>query len=154
MNICAIDPGGTCGMALLLGGDDNVSTLHLMQQRNASEFALAEWCLVTCMANECDVLVVEKFIPQPGKNYTWQSLSAMRIASMIETLLIERGMAMNVDWVWQTPSDKSIVTDDRLKQWGAWRKGRPHAMDALRHLIVYLRRHELPWRPADWFIVA
>lgn len=43
----------------------------------------------------------------------------------------------------QQPSDaKSNATDDRLRSWGLWWAGSPHIRDAIRHLIVYLRRHE------------
>lgn len=42
----------------------------------------------------------------------------------------------------QSASDKSAITDDRLKHWGLWVPGKPHAMDALRHLIVWLRTKE------------
>lgn len=42
---------------------------------------------------------------------------------------------------WQSPSDaKSTITDDRLQRWGLWRKGAPHANDAMRHLILWLRK--------------
>lgn len=41
----------------------------------------------------------------------------------------------------QSPSDAmSTVTDDRLRQWDLWIKGQQHARDAVRHLILWLRK--------------
>jgi hypothetical protein len=34
----------------------------------------------------------------------------------------------------------STVTDDRLREWGLWEVGQPHARDALRHAVTFLRR--------------
>lgn len=39
----------------------------------------------------------------------------------------------------QMPSAKSVVSDDRLKRHGLWLPGKPHATDAVRHLVVRLR---------------
>lgn len=47
--------------------------------------------------------------------------------------------------VFQMPNEKDQMTDANLRKWKLWRtekrqSGGPHAMDALRHLLVYLRR--------------
>lgn len=47
--------------------------------------------------------------------------------------------------VFQMPSEKEAMTDTDLRKWKLWRtekrqSGGPHAMDALRHLLVYLRK--------------
>lgn len=39
----------------------------------------------------------------------------------------------------QMPSAKAVVNNDRLERHGLWLPGKPHAMDALRHLVVRLR---------------
>jgi hypothetical protein len=36
-------------------------------------------------------------------------------------------------------SAKSIVTDERLREWGLWVPGSPHVRDAMRHLLVLMR---------------
>jgi hypothetical protein len=45
----------------------------------------------------------------------------------------------------QMPGERTLITDVLLKRWGLWRTekrqgGGPHAMDALRHLIVFGRK--------------
>jgi len=42
---------------------------------------------------------------------------------------------------WQTPSEAlSYATDERLRRWGLWVKGREHERDAFRHLAYFLNR--------------
>lgn len=40
----------------------------------------------------------------------------------------------------QTPADKAIITDERLNRWDLYQPGKPHANDAVRHMILFLRR--------------
>jgi hypothetical protein len=41
----------------------------------------------------------------------------------------------------QEPSlAKSTCPDNRMRKWGVWTPGRPHANDAMRHAITFLRR--------------
>lgn len=49
------------------------------------------------------------------------------------------GPAAPVDTVWQQPSQaKTYATDDRLKRWGLWVKGREHERDAWRHFAYFV----------------
>lgn len=41
----------------------------------------------------------------------------------------------------QSPSDaKRVITDKRLRMWGLWHPGQPHRNDAMRHLLLWLRK--------------
>jgi len=54
---------------------------------------------------------------------------------------VEGRKDVGVRLVRQSPaSGKGVVTDARLRNWGLWQVGQPHANDALRHLIVFLRK--------------
>lgn len=45
------------------------------------------------------------------------------------------------EFVEQSPSDaKGTITDKRLKLWGLWYPGEPHRNDAMRHLLLWLRK--------------
>lgn len=44
----------------------------------------------------------------------------------------------------------STATDDRLKDWGLWATGAPHARDAMRHGITFLRRAKTDERLRRW----
>lgn len=75
-------------------------------------------------------------------------LAPVRLTAMVEFglksgLVLPSLHPVTAGVVRQSPSDaKSGVTDDRLRSWGLWWKGSPHIRDAIRHLVVYLRRHE------------
>jgi len=47
-----------------------------------------------------------------------------------------------VEIEWQSPSQaKSYATDERLRRWGLWVKGKDHERDALRHVAAFLNNH-------------
>lgn len=60
------------------------------------------------------------------------------------------GMAMRIgsrtgcQVVWQSPSNaKGVFTDERIRRAGLWVPGRPHAVDAIRHLCLLWRQCEV-----------
>lgn len=69
-------------------------------------------------------------------------LSPVRLTSKVEMLLHRDVTEFNTVWLDpQSASDaKSTATDERMRNWGLWQPGKPHATDALRHLLVSLRR--------------
>jgi hypothetical protein len=51
----------------------------------------------------------------------------------------------------QQPSlAKSTATDDRLREWGLWEVGAPHARDSLRHTMTFLRRAKTDRKLLEW----
>jgi hypothetical protein len=83
------------------------------------------------------VVVVEDFVLRKF-NASRSLLSPVRITSAFGTLLHNHRLI--VEWCVQSPSDKSVINDERLKELGLWQAGQPHARDACRHLILHLRR--------------
>lgn len=74
-------------------------------------------------------VIIEDFISRPGPAV---NLSAPRTIGRIEGWCDERG----VDYIMQTPSAaKTVVTNDRLRAMGGWKRGEQHSRDALRHLL-------------------
>ena len=43
----------------------------------------------------------------------------------------------------QTPSERTVVSNDRLKRWGLWVKGSDHERDAVRHLALLCMKEAL-----------
>lgn len=65
--------------------------------------------------------------------------SPERIAARVEQELSR--VDYEFEWYWQSPSDaKGTITDKRLKRWGLWYPGQPHRNDAMRHLLLWLRK--------------
>lgn len=55
------------------------------------------------------------------------------------TVGILSGSGEPVDVWWQQPSvAKTYATDERLKRWGLWVRGKEHERDACRHLALFL----------------
>lgn len=100
-------------------------------------------------------LVVEDFQLRVGGSTGVAStarslLSPVRVTSGLRTLLGARGKGLagssgsealyGAGWrfTMQQASDaKTVVTDDRLRRWGAWAPGLEHARDATRHLVFF-----------------
>ena len=95
-------------------------------------------------------VVIEDFVL---RKYTKDRdlLAPVRITARIEQiveLLREYGYAKEdvaagrvLPMFKQQPSlAMSTCTDERMRRWGLWTPGKPHANDALRHAVTFLRR--------------
>lgn len=87
---------------------------------------------------EITTVVIEDFILRE-RTMTRDLLSPVRITAALYVLLCQHEWKMQV--VLQSPSDKSVINDERLKALGLWAVGQRHARDAYRHLMLYLRKH-------------
>jgi hypothetical protein len=88
------------------------------------------------------VVVVESFSLRE-RTASNDLLSPVRLSAKLGLLvwLINQEEPGVVEWFWQSPSDaKSVCTDERMRRWGLWQAGKPHATDAIRHLILWLRK--------------
>lgn len=90
------------------------------------------------------VVVVEDFSLYAGRQHVGKdALWSPRVAAGLQCLI---GRVTGLLWVWQMPSERTVITDERLKRWGVYVPG-DHARDALRHMIVWLRKQDWDgWR--------
>lgn len=155
VGIFAVDPGTTTGIdygvwrrncrpevALIEGSglfEDLTGALAYQAQM------ITDWWLSFRDANSGlpVYLVVESYQQGPSAHYLKkEALDPVRLAY----LMIGRLSVLSPDgvkWVWQTPSAAmSHATDSRLRDWGHWLKGKPHARDARRHALAF--RSALP----------
>lgn len=142
-----IDPGGVTGMACV--GMDHEGTFWLLEHEQVDSRELGEEEAAAQIADlawiwtdrhGCDVLVVEDFILR-SKVTDRSLLSPVRITAKVETYLLRYGVLEDYGDIQlqQASAAKSIATDERLKHWGLWIRGRQHARDAARHCVVALR---------------
>lgn len=67
-------------------------------------------------------------------------LAPVRIASKLDLWVeMEDGLSDGNMVTYQTPADKEVISDDRLKRWGLWIPGKKDARAALKHLLLFLR---------------
>lgn len=165
MKIMALDPGGTTGVAVaeVEAGDEPVhvqmaETLAVWQVACKGREEDGAWELWTSIQDHVpDVVVTEDFRLYQGRTHTSDTdgLLPWAMISRLEMIwwLARRGEFDLDVWVpevvYQMPGERMVITDARLKRWGLWRTekrqgGGPHAMDALRHLIVFARREVRP----------
>ena len=128
--LLALDPGETTGYAIFERG------------------LLTEWGqLPTHTVDESVLLLVDHIsianhvVVENYQVYAWKlkehkysTLHTPRLIGCIETLCRLKGVKPTK----QTAQNaKKFVTDEKLKEWGMWIKGKPHTRDAIRHGIYY-----------------
>jgi len=153
--LLAFDPGQTTGWSLIvlprkgLDGKDifssNFETLLLnrLEWRHGQinceheDFGAREM-MKLCEKWPNAAVLVEDFILRANRNeMTRNLLSPVRVTAKLEHYLWRVGRQM----ILQQPSmAKTTVTDDRLKIWNCYVPGQPHARDADRHILTYIRR--------------
>lgn len=148
--VIAFDPGGTTGWSVFLVHPEALSdpdTSVLMNvhhwehgQLTGRETHVAAEMLALAMAWPHAVLVIEDFILRT------QSKSRDVLSPVRLTFGLEFGLAMREDprrlFTQSARDAKSTCTDDRLKEWGYYKRegGEEHARDADRHSLLFLRR--------------
>lgn len=141
MLIMAVDPGGTTGVAVcevgrgvshyLVAKEHEAGRLRLEQLEGGWKFQ-CHMLLAMCEQLRPDAVVIESF----QLRTKLAQLSPVQIGSVLDFELGKLHMPVE----WQTPSERSVMTDARLRGWGLWTPGKPHQMDALRHLLVFARK--------------
>ena len=129
MLILAIDPGGTTGyvVAETDGLDYDIKISGQFPNWQSLEALLTYWLP--------DAIIYEAFhlSPQIAKFRTRSIMPAVEVIGVIKYLA---WMHVTTRLIAQPPSSKELIT---LPRYVAGISG-PHARDALRHLIAYLRR--------------
>jgi hypothetical protein len=85
----------------------------------------------------------------------WMAQQEAADMQWVDSRMPQNGVSGIPKLVKQMPGERSLITDELLRRWGLWRTptgraskgagrnaggGGPHAMDALRHLIVFGRK--------------
>lgn len=146
--VIALDPGGTTGWCVLAVHPESlvepdVTILGNILWWTSGQFTGTEYKqnsqiidLIECWPYAA--VLLEDFILRKQLR-SRELLSPVRITSVIEYELERVGRPCFK----QQPSEaKNTATDDRLKNWGLYRRegGEEHARDATRHAITFLRR--------------
>lgn len=156
MWIMALDPGGMTGIAIARMdverrrlSDVSVSQFP-MPAEGEDRWAWEMWQMIG--KEGPDVLVVEDFRLFPNMQHgpDQSGTTPMRLNARLQMVAWLIKME-ELEWdgylpeiEMQMPGERSVVTDDELRKMGLWttpsKGGGPHAMDALRHLIVFGRK--------------
>jgi hypothetical protein len=153
--VIAVDPGGTTGWCVMCVEPDCLSDPDVSVLQSISHYA---WGQVDGEENGQAHALVDLIAAWPHaavvfENFTLRTfkqsrelLSPVRITAKVDYVL-HRGIedvypAGRRIWLQEPSMAKSTATDDRLKDWGLYRRegGQEHARDATRHAITFLRR--------------
>ena len=129
--LVAVDPGETIGYAIFQHGKVVACGEHKCDNfTQACEF-IDELGLYN-FSNEPTNLVIENYqvYSWRAKEHSWSTMFTSRVIGAIEL------QCWFLDWpIWKQTAQnaKKFMTDERLKEWGMWEKGKRHARDAIRH---------------------
>lgn len=158
IRILGVDPGGVTGLCRLeidaeVGdGGSVVDRVHKCEMR---QIGGPEWDHVDLIMEmgvdvvggyAVDYFAVESFVLRVGLNRgaasRTETLSPIRVTAMLEYALWSRQEDIPV--ILQSPGDaKSVVTDERLKEWGLYvgpKERLRHQRDAQRHALLCAKR--------------
>ncbi len=142
--LLALDPGETTGWSIW-DSHDNGTHYEL-----ESSGQLETWDKVNHTINPCvhnfnnmlmqwqpDYVVMERYAVYEWKaeSHAWSDVPTLRIIGCMETFLILRQVPYHMQ---TAQAAKNFVTDDKLKEWGLWKKGERHARDSYRHALFFL----------------
>nr|DAW17413.1 MAG TPA: Putative Holliday junction resolvase [Caudoviricetes sp.] len=129
--ILSLDPGGTTGYAILdVQEDEFPEVINVGQIKNGLS-GFIDFYNDYLSAFNFDAIICESFTLREG--IFGADLSPVSVIGALEAL------AQDVEIVYQEPKLKPLCDDDRLKRLGLHLSARPHANDAVRHGIIYLR---------------
>jgi hypothetical protein len=142
--VLALDPGGTTGWAVLcvhpeaMEGDPDVPVMSNIEWWTAGEFTGSS-------LSQCDE-IVELAHSWPSARLVTEGFKLRQLNAELDPVEINHTVAWALRpryFVQQQPAlAMSTVTDDRQKEWGFWVPGKPHARDAVKHGITFLKRQK------------
>lgn len=141
MRILSLDPGGTTGVAVFETDAINPPQLVLAEQVQDGLQGFIAWAKQNSNL-DVDLVVCESFTLRIGVKFP--DLSPVYIIGALEAIF-------SGEIVYQAPLQKPLCDDKRLKLGGIYQVGKPHANDAIRHGIIYLRnKRHLPTLIKFW----
>lgn len=142
--VIALDPGGTTGWSLFqvhplaMEGDPDIRVMENIEWWTAGEFAGPQ-------VQQIDQ-IMELVQSWPAARLVTEGFQLRQLNALLDPVEINavlRWATRPRYWVAQNPSmAMTTVTDDRQKAWGFWLPGKPHARDAIKHNITFLKRRK------------
>lgn len=129
--VLAFDPGETTGVCLLVC-ESGVIKPTIQGQLNTQDVLQGSKELRQMLATNPSFVVFEdyKVYGWKAKTHAWSELHTPRLIGALEFLLGDS----NIPYTKQSAQQgKSFCTDEKLKEWGFYKAGLKHSMDATRH---------------------
>lgn len=144
MKFLSLDPGGTTGFAIINYGRTQAPIVERFGQITDGLDGFIKWYDINGRY-DWSFVVCESFILRPGVH------GADITPAYVIGALAALEAAHDCTVAYQPPSQKKLCDDDVLKRMGMYQPGKPHANDAIRHGIIYLRNQKhLPTLKLGW----
>lgn len=127
-----IDPGPTSGFAIFSNGE-----LMACEQVVCDEKRGWDPIVDKMVQYNPQVVLCEEYRVYAGKvaQHSWSKVDTLRIIGAIEFACHREGYML---FKQLAATVKGFCTNNRLKEWGYYFKGQPHARDAIRHGCYWL----------------
>ena len=142
--VIALDPGGTTGFAifqvhpLAMTGDVTIPVMSNVEWWKAGEFTGSQHDQIDQILE-----MVEEWPHARLVTEDFHLRQANAVLDPVEINAVLTWACRPRYWVKQMSSlAMGTVTDDRQKAWGYWIPGKPHARDAVKHAITFLKRRK------------
>lgn len=128
--ILSLDPGETTGVTIVQFTPDQAPSVIYYDQITGGPVGFIRW-FKSLPKDSYDEIVCESFILRPGVHGA--NIAPAYVIGALEAMA-------EVPVTYQAPSQKRLVPDEVLKIGATtYKPGKPHATDAIRHAILYLR---------------
>jgi hypothetical protein len=142
--VISLDPGGTTGWAIFqvhpeaMTGDVSIPVMANIEWWDAGEF--------TGLQDDQIDQILTMVGEWPHARLVTEDFHLRQVNAVLDPVEINailRWACRPRYWVKQQGSlAMGTVTDDRQKAWGYWVPGKPHARDAIKHNITFLKRRK------------
>lgn len=153
MIVFGIDPGVRTGLTELRVNTDMLGlpmaeilaaatwrACELSGQENSQVTAIVGAVSRACASGDHVMVSCEDFILTRMRSSSRDLLAPIRITAALRWALRQPVESGRIRWFSYSPADaKGIVTNERLRGWGAWVKGSDHSRDAMRHALMAVR---------------
>jgi hypothetical protein len=142
--VIALDPGGTTGWAIFLvhpdamGGDPDIPVMVNIEWWTAGEFTGSSHSQVD--------EIVELVEAWPSARLVTEGFKLRQLNAELDPVEINHTVAWATRpryWVVQPAAlAMGALPDERQKALGLWVPGKPHARDAVKHAVTFLKRRK------------
>jgi hypothetical protein len=148
VRIMAIDPGVTTGVAVSTRKSNKEAIDHQNTQLYEVKLADLHTFAKQLARNPPQTIIIEEFQLNPGHSRGGKGrsdlFSPIHVAAYLEAFLSLTDLDPRPQITYQLPAEKALFKNDRLQLTHPTlyqqTRGKPHARDALRHLLVAARR--------------
>ena len=132
--LLTLDPGETTGYALW-----DMKEGTLLKSGQIRTWPEVEWLSFQSQFNNFlpTIVVFESYQVYEWKteDHTWSQIPTVQTIGMLKFLCLQH----SIPFYSQTAQiAKGFCSDEKLEQWGFWKKGERHARDAIRHGVYFL----------------